>query len=88
MPVREGLVSTCLERYIDDEFKGSVRSFVREFNEGGYEHQLTKTELDDLLYDDAEAPDRLQKDIAHFVGARRYNVFLANGQLKCRNGFW
>lgn len=87
MPIREGLVSTCLERYIEDEYKGSVSSIVREFNEGCYESELTKGVLEGLLYDDEEAPERLQKDIARFVGARRSNVFLPNGQLKCRNGF-
>jgi len=88
MPMRQGAVTTCLERYIEDEYKGSVSAFVREFNEGFYESQLTKSTLEDLLYEDEEAHERLQKDIASFVGARRSNVFTSNGQLKCRKGFW
>lgn len=87
MPIRQGAVTTCLERYIEDEYKGSASAFVREFNNEWYESRLTKNILEDLLYEDEEAPERLQKDLASFVSARRSNVFLPNGQLKCRNGF-
>lgn len=85
MNERLGYVRTGLERWIEKNYNGNMRKFVDDFNDAGFETELSLARLRRLLDDEEQANKRMQIDLARFVKSRSTRVFNSDGQLKCRN---